>query len=300
MSMSTAKHRALGRGLSSLIPQPKPPSKAPETPARPDSGLLQLDIDRIRPCRAQPRQDFDQAALEELARSIAQDGVLQPVIVKPAGNGAYELIAGERRWRAAQIAGLLKVPALVREVEDARLLQLALIENLQREDLNPIEAAMGFRALIDDLGLTQQEVADRVGKQRATVANALRLLALPGPVQERVRKGSVSPAHAKVLAALESPQHQIRLAERVEREGLTVKQLESLARKTVPGELEQVRIGSRRDPNVVAAEERLSLALGTKVEIVQRAGKSRGRIEIHFFGDEERDRIYEALLSCRR
>jgi len=298
--MTTVKHRALGRGLNSLIPQPKPKPKEPETQAKPESGLLQLDIDRIRPCRLQPRHDFDQAALEDLARSIRQDGVLQPVIVKQVDGGSYELIAGERRWRAAQIAGLLKVPAIVRDVEDARLLQLALIENLQREDLNPIDAAMGFRGLIEDHGLTQQEVADRVGKQRATVANALRLLALPTAVQDRVRSGAVSPAHAKVLAALESPQHQIRLAERVEREGLTVKQLESVAKKSVPGELEQVRIGSRRDPNVVAAEERLSLALGTKVEIVQRPGKSKGRIEIHFFGDEERDRVYEALLTGRR
>jgi ParB family transcriptional regulator, chromosome partitioning protein len=265
----------------------------------PESGLVQLDIDQIQPNRAQPRQSFDPLGLEELAASIKRDGVLQPVIVKSVEGGAYELIAGERRWRAAQIAGLMKVPAIVKDIEHERLLELALIENLQREDLNAMEEAVAFRALIDEFGLTQQDVAERVGKQRATVANTLRLLGLPIPVQERLRAGKLSQAHAKVLASVESPQHQIRLAERIEREGLTVKQLESIAKRTAPEAMEVARSRSRRDPNVVDAEHRLSQALGTKVSIVQRLGKTKGRVEVYFFSDEERDRLFEMLISCR-
>src|SRR5262245_43981623 len=179
------KRRALGRGLSSLIPQsprpnpaPEPPPPTPDLPAEPPPSLgqrmveWQIDVDRIRPNRSQPRRDFDDVALEALASSLRNDGVLQPVVVRPLGDGHFELIAGERRWRAAQRAGLLKIPSIVREVPDERLLELALVENLQREELNPIEEAQAFRVLVEDLHLTQQDIADRVGKQRATVANA--------------------------------------------------------------------------------------------------------------------------------
>ena len=180
------KRRALGKGLRSLIPEAQPKS-APQTVA-PGQGLAELDIDRIVPNRKQPRERFDQQGLEELAVSMKQTGVLQPVIVRPEKGGEYELIVGERRWRAAQIAGLLRIPAIVKEVADDQLLELALIENLQREELNPIEEANAFQLLINDLGLTQQQVAERVGKQRTTITNSLRLLSLP-PVARARRSG---------------------------------------------------------------------------------------------------------------
>jgi ParB family chromosome partitioning protein len=259
-------------------------------------GLLHLDLDRIRPNTDQPRREFDQASLEELAASIQAEGVLQPVIVRPLGDGQFELIAGERRWRAAQIARLLKIPALVKEAEGSKVLEMALVENIQREDLNAIEAATAFRSLIEDLGLTHQEVADRVGKQRATVTNMLRLLELPGPVKNKLREGAITAAHAKALAVLEAPQLQIRLADRVARDGLSVRETERLA-KRLGQESGPVRTATppKRDPNVVAAEESLQRALGTKVSISQ--SKNGGRIELHFSSQDEMERVYQLILN---
>jgi ParB family chromosome partitioning protein len=256
---------------------------------------LQLDLDRIRPNREQPRREFDQESLQELAASMAGDGVLQPVIVRPVGDGQYELIAGERRWRAAQIAGLLKVPALVREVDDTRVLEMALIENIQREDLNAIESASAFRTLIDDLGLTQQDLADRVGKQRATISNMLRLLDLPGSVKQKLRDGSLTTGHAKAILSLESPQLQIRIADRVAREGLSVREVEKLAKRMSQPVVAAKANPTPRDPNVVSAEESLQSALGTKVSITQ--GKKGGRIEVHFYSGEEMERVYQLLMK---
>jgi len=288
------KRKALGRGLRSLIPQA--PTQTPTDPGTKTSrGLLQLDLDRIRPNREQPRREFDQESLQELAASMAAEGVLQPVIVRPVGEGHYELIAGERRWRAAQIAGLLKVPALVREVDDTRVLEMALIENIQREDLNAIESASAFRTLIDDLGLTQQDLADRVGKQRATISNMLRLLDLPGSVKQKLRDGSVTTGHAKAILSLESPQLQIRLADRVAREGLSVREVEKLAKRMSQPAVAAKANPTPRDPNVVSAEESLQSALGTKVSITQ--GKKGGRIEVHFFSGEEMERVYQLLMK---
>jgi len=227
------------------------------------------------------------------------EGVLQPVIVRPVGPDEYELIAGERRWRAAQIAGLLKIPALVRDVDDRRVLEMALIENIQREDLNPIDAASAFRTLVDDLGMTQQEVAERVGKQRATISNMLRLLDLPQQVKVKIREGSVSTGHAKVIASLGNADLQVRLAERIAREGLTVRATEKLVKRmnATPGEGAE-RKSAVRDPNVVHAEERLQRALGTKVSIAQ--GKKGGRIELHFYSGEELARVYQILLQAAK
>jgi len=268
------------------------PGPSPKT----SRGLLHLDLDRIRPNTDQPRREFDQASLEELAASIQGEGVLQPIIVRPLGDGHFEIIAGERRWRAAQIARLLKIPALVRDVDDTKVLEMALVENIQREDLNAIEAASAFRTLIDDLGLTHQDVADRVGKQRATVTNMLRLLELPGPVKQKLRDGSVTPAHAKALASLETPQLQIRLADRVARDGLSVRETERLV-KRLGQESVPTRQGkpTSRDPNVVAAEESLQRALGTKVSIAQ--SKNGGRIELHFSSADEMERVYQMILQ---
>jgi len=303
------KRRALGKGLRSLIPETPQRSARPgnptgeTTPSSPTApsgpGLRQLDLDQIHPNLAQPRQSFDEEALEELARSIKLEGILQPVIVRPDKNGEFELIAGERRWRAAQLAGLLKIPALIREVGKEKVLELALIENLQREELNPMEEATAYQTLIHDLGLTQQEVANRVGKQRATVANAVRLLNLPTDVQQLIQQGKLSTGHAKALAALTNSELQIELARQMVTEGISVRAAEALvARRTrVPGAVEKPA-RPERDPNVVAAEERLQSAIGTKVRIQQ--GRKGGRIELHFFSDEELERVYQMILGASR
>ena len=296
------KRRALGKGLRSLIPETPQRSARPETPPSDPTpagaGLRLLDLDQVHPNLAQPRQTFDEEALEELARSIKLEGILQPVIVRPDKNGEFELIAGERRWRAAQLAGLLKVPALVREVGKEKVLELALIENLQREELNPIEEATAYQTLIHDLGLTQQEVAHRVGKQRATVANALRLLNLPDPVQQLIQLGRLSPGHAKALASLTSPELQIELAGRIGSAGMSVREAEALVARTVGRGQKEPAARPERDPNVVAAEETLQQAVGTKVRIQQ--GKKGGRIELHFFSDEELERMYQLILGAAR
>ena len=225
--------------------------------------------------------------------------MLQPVIVRPSDGGTFELIAGERRWRAAQIAGLLKIPAVIREVTDDKLLELALIENLQRADLNPIEEATAYQALINDLGLSQQEAAERVGKQRATVANALRLLNLPVEVQALVQGGELTAGHAKSLAGVTDTRAQIELAKRIVAEGLSVRAVEQLVRRSEPSRKKAVSASEQRDPNVVAAEERLQSAMGTKVRIAQgRTGA--GRLELHFYSAEELDRIYDLVLKAAR
>jgi ParB family chromosome partitioning protein len=297
------KRKALGKGLRSLIPNTPPPAAIPDRgrgeEASPRDELQQIDLDRIRPSRTQPRENFDAVQLEELAASLQRRGLLQPVIVRRTDAGDYELIAGERRWRAAQIAGLLRIPAIVKDAADDSVLEIALIENLQREELNPVEEANAYQMLIDQLGLTQQEIADRVGKPRATVANALRLLNLPPEVQDLIKNGQIAAGHAKAIAALRSRAEQIELARRIAREQLSVRQAEALAGRSAR---QTSRTGSakqdRRDPNVVAAEQALQKALGTKVRIVQ--GKKGGRLELYYFGDEELDRIYELVLGAVR
>jgi ParB family chromosome partitioning protein len=258
-----------------------------------------LDLDLIRPNPKQPRQDFDEAGLEALAASLKDDGVLQPIMVRPSAGGRFEIVAGERRWRAAQRAGLLKVPAMVRDVPDDRRLELALIENLQREELNPIEEAQAYRSLLDEFGWTQAELAAKVGRQRTTVANSLRLLGLPKAVQDRVRAGAISMGHARALAGLEDAKLQAEIAGRIEREGLSVRQVESLATRrpatAVPAAPAKER---RRDPNVVAAEDALQRTLGTRVRIVERA--KGGTIEVTYHGSEELMRLYDLLAKGTR
>jgi ParB family chromosome partitioning protein len=278
------KRKALGRGLSSLIPDPQPvsPLRAP----------VEIDLDRIRPNPLQPRSSFDEEAILALANSLKNNGVLQPVLVRPAGDGQFELVAGERRWRAAERAGLTKIPAVVRDIPDDRLLEHALIENLQRQDLDPIEEALAYRTLIEKYGLTQQQVADRVGKQRATVANCLRLLSLPDSVQQLVRSRELSMGHARALAGLEDAQEQERLGRRAVREDLSVRQLELLVSKR--GQPQPRRAARSEDPNVLAAQQALQSALATKVRIVR--GRRGGWIELRFYGDEELDRLYRILM----
>jgi ParB family chromosome partitioning protein len=297
------KRKALGRGLRSLIPEAPPRAPLPRPTPAPGETLRQIDIDQIRPNRSQPRQDFDRENLEELARSMKRQGVLQPIVVRPAPEGTFELVAGERRWRAAQLAQLDKVPAIVREVDDERMLELALIENLQREDLNAIEAALAFQTLIDDLGLTQQEIAERVGKQRTTIANALRLLNLPTAIQEAVRSAKLSAGHARPLLGLSDKRAQMDLAQRIIRDELSVRQVEAIVGRLAAdrdGEPERPSgKGGKPDPNVAAAVEALQSALQTRVKIVQ--GKSGGgRLELQFFSHEEFERVYQLILTAAR
>jgi ParB family chromosome partitioning protein len=299
------KRRALGKGLRSLIPEApqRAPVPIPEGDPRQAAAarvLELIDIDLIVPNRRQPRRDFDEATLQELADSLQSKGVIQPIVVRPDDDGKFELVVGERRWRAAQRAGLLKIPAIVRDVAEEHLLEIALIENVQREDLNPIDEALAYRTLIHDLGLTQQEVAKRVGKQRATVTNTLRLLSLSEPVQEMVRSGEITMGHAKALVALEGTENQEEAAKRIAKDGMSVRQAERVVEWfTSQKPPEKKAPAPRRDPNLVAAEENLRKALGTKVRIIQ-GRKGGGRIELHFVSQEEMSRVYDLVLHSAK
>jgi len=282
------KRQALGKGLSSLIP---------ESPAaRPEPGLLMLDVDRIQPSQYQPRSDF--AGLEGLVESIRENGIVQPVVVRQEGE-RYELIAGERRWRAAQLAGMMRIPAVIRKVAQDRVLELALVENIQRKDLNPIEEARAYDLLISQMNLSQADVAKRVGRERSSVANSLRLLKLPDKVQRMLQDGGLSSGHAKAIVAISDAATQIRVADEVVRRSLSVRDTEALVQKLQSGEVSEKAGRSAgaveaTDPNVRAAEEKLQHRLGTKVRIVRRGG--RGKIEIEFYSEEELDRLFTTIM----
>ena len=289
------KRPALGRGLSALIPD-----AAGDDPARAQKPF-EIDLDRLIPNPQQPRTVFDEASLEDLAQSIRRNGVIQPILARRAssqsgapGDVKFEIIAGERRWRAAQRAGLMKAPVIVRDVPDDRLLEVALIENIQRDDLNPIEEAVAYRRLADELHLTQDAIAAAVGKDRSSVANTLRLLRLPDEVRNLVSEGSLSMGHARALLALDAPAVQRQLARDIVAKGLSVRETEALVKRQ--GEPEPApKPEPKRDPNTRAAEEKLRFALGTPVEIVRR-GKG-GKIQITFTSEAELDRLYEKLTG---
>lgn len=288
------KRLALGKGLSSLIPD-APPTDAP--------GLLLLEVDRIRPSRHQPRADF--SGLEGLVSSIKENGIVQPVIVRQEPDG-YRLVAGERRWRAAQMAGLTRIPAVVRKIADDRVLEIALIENIQRKELNPIEEAQAYEILIEQMRISQTEVAKRVGRDRSSISNSLRILKLPKQIQERIREGSVSLGHAKAIMAISDAETQIKVAEEVARSLLSVRETEERVAEVQKGSGRSGRragkgaatAGPSIDPNVVAAQDRLCRALATKVRIVSKG--ERGRIEIHYFSADELDRLYALLLAAEK
>jgi ParB family chromosome partitioning protein len=285
------KRPALGRGLSALIPPATPPAPVPAAPRDPHR-MHELDIDLLAPNPHQPRTEIHEPALEELAQSIRTNGVLQPILVRPAGD-RYEIVAGERRWRGAQRAGLLKVPVIVRDVPDDKLLQVALIENIQREDLNAIEAANAYRRLNDDMGLSQDAIATAVGKDRATVANYLRLLRLPVEVRQELSSGALDMGHARAILALADEASQRRVAREVIRLGLSVRETEALVRRE--GAPRAGPAPKRVDPNTRAAEERLRLALGTRVRIIRRGHG--GRIEVDFGNEDELQRLFEKLTG---
>lgn len=277
---------ALGRGLSALLPGKEDVPRGTSA----QEGR-ELEIDRLVPSRFQPRRDFAPAGLTELAASIREQGIVQPIVVVPRGE-KFEIVAGERRWRAAAQAGLTRVPVVVRQKRsDRELLEITLVENLQREDLNPLEAAGAYARLKEEFHLTQEEIARRVGKDRATVANSLRLLKLPAAVREKIRDGSLSAGHARALAALSSADDQERLAEEVLRRALSVRQTEK--RVAALTQAPRVRRERRRDPFTRDAEEKLSRRLGARVRILRR--RRGGRIEIAFGSEEELIGLYERL-----
>ena len=279
------KRPALGRGLSALIPD------APAVPAASERAL-EVDIDLLRPNRDQPRTAMDDSKIEELARSIKSNGIIQPIVVRKTSEG-YEIVAGERRWRASQRAGLAKVPVVVRDIPEERLLAAALIENIQREDLNPIEEAQAYRRLVDEHHLTQEQIADAVGKDRSSVANYLRLLKLPTEVRSNLSAGSLSMGHARALLALPDETDQLRIAREVVAKNLSVRETETIVKKgTQPA---AAREEKPKDVHTRAAEEKLRFAMGTRVRIV-RKGKG-GRIEIDFQSEDELQRVYELLTE---
>lgn len=277
--------QALGRGLRALIPAGS---------ERSQGQLREIPIDSIRPNPFQPRRQFDEESLEELAGSLREYGMLEPVIVRPAG-AEYHLIVGERRWRAARRAGLSVVPAMIREVTDRELMQIALVENLQRENLNPIEEAEAFKRLIEEFGVTQEEVARVVGRSRPSVANGLRLLSLDKGIQEWVASGVLSTGHAKVLLGIAGLEERLQFAARVVDEGLSVRGLEEIIQKQRQeiSSRKQPSQQSMKDPIVEEVEEQLRRILGTKVLL--QSGKQRGKIVIEYYSPDDLDRIMGLL-----
>jgi ParB family chromosome partitioning protein len=280
------KRPALGRGLSALIPD------APAAPPAASERALEVDIDLLRPNQFQPRTHMDDGRIDELARSIRSNGVIQPIVVRKTDSG-YEIVAGERRWRASQRAGLLKVPIVVRDIPDDKLLAAALIENIQRENLNPIEEAHAYRRLADEFSMTQEQIAESVGKDRSSVANYLRLLRLPTEIRDHVGAGTLSMGHARALLGLPDDTAQLRVGLDVVARGMSVRETEALVKRTIAPAPDKP--DEQKDVHTRAAEERLRFALGTRVRIV-RKGKG-GRLEIDFGDENELHRIYEQLTE---
>jgi ParB family chromosome partitioning protein len=283
------KKRGLGRGLDALIEKSEP---------KPDEPVRTLPVASLHPNRFQPRTYFDEAAIEDLVASVRAQGIIQPLVVTPEGEG-YAIIAGERRWRAARKAGLEAVPVVVRQVADDReLLELALVENLQRSDLNPIEEAEAYAALQEKFGLSQEEVAGRVGKARTTVTNALRLLRLPDEVLDLLREGRLTAGQARPLLGIQDPEEQIRLADRAVRDGLSARDLERLAAEPQPEENRKPKKPDRPvEVHTAAAEERLTRRLQTRVEIKRQGKGGRGQLRIHFHSEEELMRLFDVLIE---
>jgi ParB family chromosome partitioning protein len=278
--------RGLGKGLAALLPGAEEPSL----------GSLEIPLAELESNPLQPRRHFDQAALEELAGTIRAHGVLTPVVVRRTAHG-YQIVAGERRVRAARLAGLTRVPAIVREASNAQALEMALVENLQREDLNPLEAAEAYQRLVEEFALTQEEVAQRVGRERSSVTNALRLLKLPRRIREDLAGGTLSEGHARALLGLERQADQLKARDLIVRKGLSVRATEALVRRLKRGDRKAAPRPAAGSPNLQALEDQLRQALGAKVRIVKSG--SAGTIEIGFFSDEDLTRLVELLVGQR-
>lgn len=291
---SNPPKRALGKGLSALLPT-RAAGAAPAPQPSTTTGALTLPIDHIEPNPLQPRSAFQADRLHELAQSIRENGIIQPLVVRRSGDH-FQLIAGERRWRAARIAGLREVPVVVQDFAEDRLVEIALVENIQREDLNPIEIAHAFERLHKQFKLSHEQIAQRTGKDRTTITNMLRLLKLPGDIQILLAEHRLSTGHARALLALENPEAQIEVAGRITSEGLSVRQVERLVQRMNeprdPKSAGEVEL----DPNVRAAIQELERVLGTRVRIVAKSDQ-RGRIEIEYYSLDELTRIYELIVG---
>ena len=279
--------KVLGRGLSALLSEATP---------QVSEDFKEIDLDLIEPNNLQPRTRFDDAQLDELAQSIKANGIVQPILVRRIGGEKYQLVAGERRWRAAQLAGLQKVPAVIREVPDDRMLELALIENIQRQELNAIEEAHAYKRLIDTLGLTQETVAQRVGRDRTFVTNYLRLLRLPEDIQQLVEENKISMGHARALLGIDDVDKQRELALNIVEHNLSVRETDRAIKRLIANnEQEGVVPVKVIDPNYRAAEDRLRRRFGTKVRILPNNNGTGGKIEIQYYNDQDLQRLYEHL-----
>lgn len=322
---SNNKKKSLGRGLGSLLgpaqgaamsaviaesekakatattaptkEQNPKPTAAPTPNVPPEHRIWSVGVDKLKPSSFQPRTTFDKTALEELAASIKTSGILQPIVVrKSKPEGSFEIVAGERRWRASQIAGLHEVPVIIKDFDDKQTLELALIENLQREDLNPIEEAEAYQRLADEFNLTQQQVAERVGKERATVANSLRLLSLPGEIQDKVKDKKISVGHAKLLLGVPDPKQVRTLVSQIENLGLSVRALEGMIKKTSLTTVKAPEASAKHVESLVKSlQEKIQKSLGTKATIDYEKGK--GKLSIYFYSDEELNEIADLLTE---
>jgi ParB family transcriptional regulator, chromosome partitioning protein len=300
-------HRnALGKGLSALIrdPEPQPPQPPPAAvttagaataPAlAPPDGMLQVDVDLIDPSPYQPRTHFREEGLDELARSIQASGIVQPLVVRRMGS-RYQLIAGERRWRAAQRASLSRVPIVIREVPEERAVEMTLVENLQREDLNPMEQARAFQHLIEDFALTQEQVAERTGKDRATIANSVRLLKLEAPIQDLIEEARITAGHARALLAISDSNERQALARKIARTGMTVRQVERLAARSSKPRSPSAPL--QIDPNTKAAIEELQREYGTRVFVTPARASRPGQLTFEYYDNSDLARIYDLLMQ---
>jgi ParB family chromosome partitioning protein len=279
--------KALGRGLNALL----------QTVETTTSGLEEVPLDRIDPNPSQPRRDFSEESLSELADSIRSSGIVQPVLLRrsPLAEGRYQLVAGERRWRAAGLAGLATVPAVIRQLSDQDALELALTENLLRQDLNPLEVARAYQALQEKYHLSHEQIAERLGVNRTSVTNTLRLMRLPAVIQEMLSKGEITHGHARALLGLPSEAAQLQLASRIAKQGLSVRQVENIVALATMPAAEKAPNKLRIDPNVRAAALELERTLGTRVKIL--GNGSRGKIEIQYFSQEDLNRIYDLIVK---
>ncbi|MCC6328330.1 MAG: ParB/RepB/Spo0J family partition protein [Acidobacteria bacterium] len=279
----------LGRGLSALLGDEGP-----------KESVVELGLEQIEANSEQPRTRFDEAALDQLAQSISSNGIVQPIVVRKNGP-KYQIIAGERRWRAAQRAGLRKVPVVVREVADDKLLELALIENIQREELNPVEEARAFRKLTDAIGLTQEMIAERVGKERSLIATSLRLLNLPAEVLEMIEDGRLSASHGRALLMIGDTSAQRRLAKTIVSMGLSVREAERAVKQAMRPNTSQTTdkraVSAKRDANLISAETKMRRKLSTNVNILPSRNGTGGKIEIEYYTMDDLDRIYQAIIQ---
>ncbi len=289
--------KSLGRGLSALLGDPVEEPKS--TQDAPVAGIQEIDISRITGNPEQPRTRFEDKALDELARSITANGIVQPIVIRSKGTG-FEIVAGERRWRAAQRAGLHKIPAVIKEVSDDKILEIALIENIQREELNPIEEANAYRKLIDNIGLTQEQLSEQVGKERSLIATTLRLLKLPKEIQKLVEEGKLSAGHGRALLLSDDKTVQMRTARAIVEKQMSVREAERTIKRSAEnsGDVSNKKSVTTKDANVRQAETKMMRALGTNVKIKPKGKGNAGKIEIEYYNTDDLDRLYRLLTTA--